>query len=99
MPGAKAIRLQAVKEGSVRPDDLRIRGNLRDMVPATLNLVKNMTFIFNTLAVACGTIIATGLGPFVVKYLQAQFGVSTMKAGIASGIDTNTWYRWWYFYW
>lgn len=86
MPGAKAMRLKAIKEGTIRPEDVRIQGNLRDMLPATLNLIKNATFMFNTLAVTCGTIIATGLGPFVVKYLQAQFGVSTMKAGVASGI-------------
>ena len=65
---------------------LGYQGKLKDMIPATLTLLRNSTFIFNTLALTSGTIIATGLGPFVVKYLQAQFGVSTMKAGIASGI-------------
>ena len=86
MPGAEAIRQQAIMEGTVPPADTRLRGKLKDMIPATMNLLKNPTFIFNALALTCSQIIATGLGPFVVKYLQAQFGVSTMKAGIASGI-------------
>ncbi|XP_065641204.1 solute carrier organic anion transporter family member 4C1 [Hydra vulgaris] len=86
MPGAKEIRAQAIRDGSIRPEDKKLQGKLADMIPATMNLLKNSTFMFNTLALTCGTIIATGLGPFVVKYLQAQFGVSTMHAGVASGI-------------
>lgn len=86
MPGAQARRIQAIREGTIQPADIRIRGKLKDIIPATANLLKNPTFIFNTLALSSGTIISTGLGPFVVKYLIAQFDVSTMKAGVASGI-------------
>ena len=80
------MRRQAIREGTLRPEDSRIQGKLSDIIPATLTLFKNMTFMFNTLALTATMVISTGLGPFVVKYLQAQFGVSTMKAGIASGI-------------
>ena len=86
MPGAREMRRQAIREGTLRPEDSRIQGKLSDIIPATLTLFKNMTFVFNTLALTATMVISTGLGPFVVKYLQAQFGVSTMKAGIASGI-------------
>lgn len=86
MPGAKEMRLQAMREGTVQKEDVRLQGKLRDIFPATATLLKNPTFIFNTLALTSCTIISTGLGPFVVTYLKAQFGVTTMKAGIASGI-------------
>jgi len=86
MPGSEQIRLQAIQEGTIQPADVRLEGKLSDMIPATFTLLKNPVFVFNTLALSAGTIISTGLGPFVVKYLQAQFGVSTMKAGVASGI-------------
>lgn len=86
MPGAKAIRRQAIKDGTLRPEDQRLQGKITDILPATLSLLKNLTFIFNTLALTSTTVISTGLGPFVVKYLVAQFGVSEMRAGIASGI-------------
>lgn len=85
MPGAREMRQQAIREGTLRPEDSRIQGKIADIIPATLTLFKNMTFMFNTLALTATMVISTGLGPFVVKYLQAQFGVSTMKAGIASG--------------
>jgi len=86
MPGAREMRQQAIREGTLRPEDNRLQGKISDIIPATLTLFKNMTFIFNTLALTATMVISTGLGPFVVKYLQAQFGVSTMKAGVASGI-------------
>lgn len=86
MPGAKEIRRQAIIEGTLRPEDQRLQGKFSDIFPATLTLLKNLTFIFNTLALTSTTVISTGLGPFVVKYLVAQFGVSEVKAGIASGI-------------
>lgn len=56
------------------------------MIPATISLLRNPTYVFNTLALACSTIIATGLGPFIVKYLQSNFGATNSKAGISVGI-------------
>ena len=86
MPGARAIRAQAIRDGTVRPEDSRIHGKLKEMLPATFTLLKNATYVFNTLALSCSAVIATGLGPFIVKYMMSQFGASTSKAGIASGI-------------
>ena len=86
MPGARALREQAIREGKIRPEDTRIQGKLKEMLPATLTLLKNPTYVFNTLALACSTIIATGLGPFIVKYLQSHFGASNSRAGISVGI-------------
>lgn len=86
MPGARALREQAIREGKIRPEDTRIQGKLKEMLPATINLLKNPTYVFNTLALACSTIIATGLGPFIVKYLQSHFGASNSRAGISVGV-------------
>ncbi len=85
MPGSLAVRKQAIREGTIRPADTRIQGKLKDMLPATISLLRNPTYVFNTLALSCCTIIATGLGPFIVKYIQSHFGASNSSAGIAVG--------------
>jgi len=86
MPGSRALRQQAIRDGKIRPEDTRIHGKLKQMLPATVSLLRNPTYVFNTLALSCSTIIATGLGPFIVKYLQSNFGASNSKAGISVGI-------------
>ena len=86
MPGARAVRERAIREGKIRPENTRIHGKLKEMLPATMVLLRNPTYVFNTLALSCCTIIATGLGPFIVKYMQSHFGTSNSGAGIAVGI-------------
>ena len=86
MPGSRALRQQAIRDGKIRPEDTRIHGRLKEMFPATMSLLRNPTYVFNTLAISCSTIIATGLGPFIVKYLKSNFGASNSRAGISVGI-------------
>ncbi|KAJ7333507.1 hypothetical protein OS493_017044 [Desmophyllum pertusum] len=86
MPGAQERRMAAIKEGLLPPRDEHIQGRLKDIVPATKAILTNKTFMFNTCAFCCTTLIATGLGPFVSKFIQSQFGKSSSTAGILSGI-------------
>jgi len=86
MPGAREQRMAAIKEGLLPPRDEHIQGRLKDILPATKSILTNKTFMFNTCAFCCTTLIATGLGPFVSKFIQSQFGKSSSTAGILSGI-------------
>ncbi|XP_068745910.1 solute carrier organic anion transporter family member 4A1-like [Montipora capricornis] len=86
MPGAQERRMAAIKEGLLPPRDEHIQGRLKDILPATKALLTNKTFMLNTCAFCCTTLIATGLGPFVSKFIQSQFGKSSSTAGILSGI-------------
>lgn len=86
MPGAQERRMAAIKEGLLPARDEHIQGRLRDILPATKAILTNKTFMLNTWAFCCTTLIATGLGPFVSKFIQSQFGKSSSTAGILSGI-------------
>lgn len=56
LPGARRIREQALKEGYVPKEDERIKGKLKDLLPATVQLIKSPVFIFNTLAITSGAL-------------------------------------------
>jgi len=81
MPGARERRMAAIKEGLLPARDEHIQGRLKDILPATKAILTNKTFMFNTCAFCCTTLIATGLGPFVSKFIQSQFGKSSSTAG------------------
>lgn len=88
MPGAREQRLAAIREGLLPPRDEHIQGRLKDILPATKAILTNKVFMFNTCAFCCTTLIATGLGPFVSKFIQSQFGKSSSTAGECR-IQTN----------
>lgn len=70
MPGARERRSRAIREGLLPPVDEHIKGRFKDLLPATKALLSNRTFFCNTLAFTSTTLIATGLGPFISKFLQ-----------------------------
>ena len=82
MPGARERRMNAIREGLLPARDEHIQGRLKDILPATKAILTNRTFMFNTCAFCCTTLIATGLGPFVSKFIQSQFGKSSSTAGM-----------------
>ncbi|EDO31714.1 predicted protein, partial [Nematostella vectensis] len=87
MPGAREIRYHHKPiEGLLPPRDEHIQGRLKDLFPATKALLTNGTFICNTLALSATALIATGLGPFISKFIQSQFGEPSSTAGILSGV-------------
>ena len=84
LPGAKEMREKAIKEGDLPSRDDQIQGNLKGIIPATKQLLKNLTYIFNTLAIACG-FFAGGISSFIAKVLQVKFAVSSSLSGIVIG--------------
>ena len=85
LPGAKRICEEAQKEGQVPKKDERIQGNLKDILPATLQLLKRPVFIFNSLAVTAGSLFGAGIASFLAKILQLKFGLSSLITGTVIG--------------
>ena len=54
LPGAKAIRENAIAKGELIPNDDKIKGNLKDIIPASRKLVVNATFVSQTFAATFG---------------------------------------------
>ncbi|KAJ7394332.1 hypothetical protein OS493_000136 [Desmophyllum pertusum] len=86
LPGAKSIREQALKEGHVPKKDEKIQGKLKDILPATLQLIKAPVLFFNTLAITTSSLFGAGIASFLAKILQLKFGLSPITAGIVIGV-------------
>ncbi|KAK2570992.1 Solute carrier organic anion transporter family member 4A1, partial [Acropora cervicornis] len=85
LPGAKRIREEAQKEGVLPKKDEKIKGSVKDILPATLQLLKTPVFIFNTLAVSSGSLFGAGIASFLAKILQLKFGISPFITGVVIG--------------
>lgn len=86
LPGTRRIREQALKEGYVPKEDERIKGKLKDLLPATVQLIKSPVFIFNTLAITSGSLFGAGIASFIAKILQLKFGLSAFFSGVIIGV-------------
>lgn len=86
LPGAKSIREQAAKEGHIPKKDERIQGKLKDILPATLQLIKSPVFIFNSLAVTSGSLFGAGIAAFMAKILQLKYGLNPFITGVVIGV-------------
>ena len=85
LPGSKEKRDQAIKEGYLPKKDLKLRRKLKDILPATVQLITNPTYLFNTLALTASSLFGGGLGPFIAKFAQLNFGVHPAIAGLTLG--------------
>lgn len=79
------MRDKAIKEGDLPKKDNKLRGKLRDIVPATIQLLKNPTYMFNTLAVTSASLVGAGIGAFIAKFAQLKFGINPGLAGVSLG--------------
>lgn len=85
LPGAKGIREEAQKEGKLPKKDERIKGTIKDLLPATLQLLKTPVFVFNSLATSSGSLFGAGIASFLAKILQLKFGISSFVTGVVIG--------------
>ena len=60
-------------------------GKVNDIIPATVQLLRNPTFMFNTAASTVGSLFGGGISTFLAKILQLKFGVNPVVSGIALG--------------
>ena len=85
LPGSREMREKAIGEGHLPKKDDKLRGKWRDIIPATIQLLKNPVFMFNTMAVTAGSMVGGGVGAFIAKFAALKFGVNPGLAGITLG--------------
>ena len=86
LPGAKEIREKSIKEGNLPKSDDKLKGKVKDIIPATLILLKNRTFMFNTLATTIGSLFGGGIATFIAKFSQMKFAINAQQLGVALGV-------------
>jgi hypothetical protein len=85
LPGTQEMRDKAIKEGNLPKRDEKIQGKLKDIVPATINLLKNPTYMCNTFGLTIGSMWGIGVFTFITKILILKFGVNPVMSGIVLG--------------
>ena len=86
LPGSQQMRQNAIKEGNLPKKDIKFQGKMKEIVPATAQLLKNPTFVFNTLALTAGSFFGAGVVTFVAKFSQLTYGVNPAVVGLTLGI-------------
>ena len=86
LPGAKVMREVAIKEGDLPKADKKIKGNVKDILPATLSLLRNPTFMCNTLAITVGSLSGAGVTAFLPKFSQVKYAAGSTQTGVALGL-------------
>lgn len=86
LPGSKEMRDKAIEEGNLPKSDHRLQGSLKDIVPATTKLLKNPTYMFNTMATTAGSFFGAGLGAFISKFAELKFNPNPGLAGVTLGV-------------
>lgn len=85
LPRSKEMRDKAIKEGYLPKQEHKLKGRLRDIVPATVQLIKNPTYMFNALALTAGSAYGAGIGAFIAKFSELKFGINPAIAGFTLG--------------
>ncbi|EDO34618.1 predicted protein, partial [Nematostella vectensis] len=86
LPGAYAVRKEALRSGEMKKDDSHLKGNIRDILPATKNLLMNGTYIFQNLATTFGTLVGFGLYPFMYKVINERYGAGSLLTGVVIAV-------------
>lgn len=82
LPGSKEMRKKAIADGDLPKNDEKIRGKFSEIIPASLKLFKNPTYMFNTLGLCAGGLIGGGMSGFFTKILLTKFSMHPMYAGL-----------------
>ncbi|XP_031557761.1 solute carrier organic anion transporter family member 4A1-like isoform X2 [Actinia tenebrosa] len=82
LPGSKEMRKKAIADGDLPKNDEKIRGKVNEIIPASLKLFKNPTYMFNTLGLCVAGLIGGGMSGFFTKILLTKFSMHPMYAGL-----------------
>ncbi|XP_048583735.1 solute carrier organic anion transporter family member 4A1-like [Nematostella vectensis] len=82
LPGAEINRENAIKSGQLRKQDNKLKGGIKDILPATKALLTNGTYVFQNLGSTASTMVGFGIGPFLYKFLSGRYGASPFYAGL-----------------
>ena len=78
------MRDKAIEEGNLPKKYHRLLGSLKDIVPA--KLLKNPTYMFNTMATTAASFFGAGLGAFISKFAELKFNPNPGLAGVTLGV-------------
>ncbi|EDV20902.1 uncharacterized protein TRIADDRAFT_31000 [Trichoplax adhaerens] len=79
----KQRKEQAIGKSSV---DKQYGTNLKEIIPACKELLCNLPYVCTTLSLVGHLIVLAGMGTFLPKYLEAQYGISAADASMYSGL-------------
>ena len=85
LPGSKEMRDQAIKEGHLPKKENKLRGKLKDIIPAPTQLFTNPTYMFNTLALTAGSLYGRGVSAIIAKFAEMKFDVNPAVTGLTLG--------------
>ena len=72
--------------GNIPANDPKIKRGPSGIIYATASLLKNKTYIFNTLALCCTIFYVAAMGPFLIRVMMIKYGADPKKIGLAFGI-------------
>jgi hypothetical protein len=85
LPGAKEMREEQIKKGNIRKVKNSEKPTLKRILPELRDLLKNGTFMFNTLGLTATLFYVGALFPFYPKILLLKFGVIPENVGYVLG--------------
>ncbi|XP_028413378.1 solute carrier organic anion transporter family member 4C1-like [Dendronephthya gigantea] len=90
MPGARERRLNHIREGNIKPSNDSKQPSLRRVPSELKDLLKNLTYVFNTLGLTCLLFYSTAIAIFFSKILRMKFGLDAVRAGYVLAIINFT---------
>ncbi|XP_028413377.1 solute carrier organic anion transporter family member 4C1-like [Dendronephthya gigantea] len=81
MPGARERRQNHIREGNIKPSNDSKQPSLRKIPSELKALLKNSTYVFNTLGLTCLLFYAATIGTFFSKILRVKFGLDGVSVG------------------
>lgn len=85
LPRSAEMREKAIQDGHLPKKDPKLKGTFRDIIPATLQLLKNPTYMFNSLAITAGSLYGGGISAFIAKFAEIKFNVNPAITGFTLG--------------
>ena len=85
LPGSAKMRAQAIEKGHLPKRDNKLRGKWKDIVPATSHLLKNITYLSNSLALAASSLYGGAVSAFIAKFVVVKYAVNPGTSGPTLG--------------
>lgn len=86
MPKHRKKHLQAIKAGALPTANKKMGTGLKDILKATLNLLRNKTFMFASLGLSIKILFGAALAGFFAKVVILKFGGSISEVALYSGV-------------
>lgn len=86
LPGSRAILVKHMQDGNLPRNDPKLKRQPSGIIYATISLLKNRAYLFNTLALCCIVFYLSALGPFLLRVIMIKYGAHPLKVGMPFSI-------------